>query len=1034
MDDDVHRQPINDSECFDTEKNMLIDETHLISNARYTDRKSKADRPTCSSYSDHVNRKSSKSSKSVSFTNVRPQKKFGVELKNYDDVGMNEISSLLDDETTANMIEKLKQAYDAVPVVFDSNKMKTIGDGTKPDEKDERNFLNEGDSEESEDESDEDYIPPESVKKVSTTTNRKAQKSNIKNNTSSVDSKLKKKSLALKFEEFRSVDNDDDVDDPTNYDWSALARMNDAKLSDDSEVDSDDQDEDAANISTSQSPKKSSGGGRRFSKKALPCELSSLLGQATVYFAQDRIEEAIQMCREVIRQKPSHSESYAILGSFYEKMGDMDKYLQFSLLSAHLDRSCPGDRWAFLGQMAEEQKRYDQACVAYAKAFSIDPNADEYYEKQIGLINQLYKDSPEILRRKLMYAKFNAAQQMVKNTKLTTDSYLTFARSVFQELFAEGKVHKAIICLHCCLEKAKADQKVLYAELNHYVELNMQRKKYDVALNAILTYSTIRHTTKKEDFIDMNEDLHMRVGKRTVLNATSLIVLESSSFIMPKDFPVDILTKTICCLIHENRLELAKPLLAHFDGYHKHITTVDLFLDVSDALTSKYFYENAEQLLTSLINTENLATAAVWLCYADTLSALGRLESACKAYSNVVELCPEHVNARLSLSALQHQLGLSEEALKTLEVADSDQLLEWDSRLLYQKCALVEQQGDRKSHFQCARQLLALCFKTYDDHNSYYSVSRSPNSKLSLAFRTVLLKELHGSQWEKLIRKVPNLEDKKFDLKSEEIWSIFKKVYDYYASSNRYTEMLHVSSLAYLCTKLVYSGIGYVDYIMGYILFATLKARRFSVFFHLLRWHSFPRKNVAFMNLIGLIGTSCNDRNFCRWILRQAILEPGDVGFSWLTGNNSVSSGLYQHTIAEYASIYDQNSEHPLLNLLMGISYVNLSCKKDIVRRHDLCIQGLYFLQKYEKLRGPCQETYYNLGRAMQQTGLTYAAVFYYKKALEMDPALPKSKLSSNDDNIYDLKRIIAHNLILIYVNCQNVDLARMYMEKYCVI
>lgn len=64
------------------------------------------------------------------------------------------------------------------------------------------------------------------------------------------------------------------------------------------------------------------------------------------------------------------------------------------------------------------------------------------------------------------------------------------------------------------------------------------------------------------------------------------------------------------------------------------------------------------------------------MCYADVLSALGRLEAACKAYHNVVKLAPQHVNARLSLAALQQQLGLSEEALLTLDITDNETLLD----------------------------------------------------------------------------------------------------------------------------------------------------------------------------------------------------------------------------------------------------------------------------------------------------------------------------------------------------------------------
>ena len=44
-----------------------------------------------------------------------------------------------------------------------------------------------------------------------------------------------------------------------------------------------------------------------------------------------------------------------------------------------------------------------------------------------------------------------------------------------------------------------------------------------------------------------------------------------------------------------------------------------------------------------------------------------------KAYSKVVALAPSHIGARLSLSALQQQLGKHDEALEALEHRDIEE-------------------------------------------------------------------------------------------------------------------------------------------------------------------------------------------------------------------------------------------------------------------------------------------------------------------------------------------------------------------------
>ena len=53
------------------------------------------------------------------------------------------------------------------------------------------------------------------------------------------------------------------------------------------------------------------------------------------------------------------------------------------------------------------------------------------------------------------------------------------------------------------------------------------------------------------------------------------------------------------------------------------------------------------------------------------------------------------------------------------------------------------------------------------------------------------------------------------------------------------------------------------------------------------------------------------------------------------------------------------------------------------------------------------QETYYNLGRSMQQLGLFPAAVHYYKKTLATKPIF-------KNDKIFDLSQEAAFNLSLI--------------------
>lgn len=168
---------------------------------------------------------------------------------------------------------------------------------------------------------------------------------------------------------------------------------------------------------------------------------------------------------------------------------------------------------------------------------------------------------------------------------------------------------------------------------------------------------------------------------------------------------------------------------------------------------------------------------------------------------------------------------------------------------------------------------------------------------------------------------------------------------------------------------------------------------------------------------------------------------PESVPLAWLSGNNSLISGTYQHALAEYYYILKLKPNDPLLNLLCALCNLHLASKKFIARRHDLLIQGLAFLCKYEEIRGPCQEVYYNIGRALQQTGILYAAVHYYNKALAMEPMDRMNRLEEDEEqhkgvgkSMFDLRPLVAHNLALIYQSSNNSLMARELLERYCTI
>ncbi len=125
-----------------------------------------------------------------------------------------------------------------------------------------------------------------------------------------------------------------------------------------------------------------------------------------------------------------------------------------------------------------------------------------------------------------------------------------------------------------------------------------------------------------------------------------------------------------------------------------------------------------------------------------------------------------------------------------------------------------------------------------------------------------------------------------------------------------------------------------------------------------------------------------------------------------------------------------------LLCLLMVIQHVSTLQCLWIKIFAFLFVLFFYYLPPHIHKNWPLivcyQEAYYNLGRAMHQLNLLPAALFYYKKALELGPSIPQE--GEEGDNIFDLRREIAYNISIIYRSSDSHDLARFYIEKYIVL
>ena len=210
-------------------------------------------------------------------------------------------------------------------------------------------------------------------------------------------------------------------------------------------------------------------------------------------------------------------------------------------------------------------------------------------------------------------------------------------------------------------------------------------------------------------------------------------------------------------------------------------------------------------------------------------------------------------------------------------------------------------------------------------------------------------------------------------------------------------------------------------------LVATIHNESFSFAYNFVRDYIFKNhENNRCWNLLSLIISKSDDFRHNKFLIRFTDKHRRHLPLLMLNGHNSLVAGTYKISLGEYRTALKQDDKNPLIPLMLGLIFTHMACQKFSGKKHALVVQACALLNTYLEMRKECQESFYNLGRAMHQLKLLPQAIFYYKRALEM----PKIQCSTDGPDL-DLCKEIAFNLQLIYKQSGNLDLARYYINKY---
>ena len=142
-----------------------------------------------------------------------------------------------------------------------------------------------------------------------------------------------------------------------------------------------------------------------------------------------------------------------------------------------------------------------------------------------------------------------------------------------------------------------------------------------------------------------------------------------------------------------------------------------------------------------------------------------------------------------------------------------------------------------------------------------------------------------------------------------------------------------------------------------------------------------------------------------------------------LVGHIFACARGYGHASQYYLRAYRLVPTDPLINLCLGIAYIQRAMQRKSKSRNQRIIQGFVFVFQYQEIRGVCDETDYNVARAYQLVGLDHLAEQQYRKLLERH---------RTNDSRNGIVRLAAYNLSLLYMSSSSMGLTQKTLKDFC--
>ncbi|XP_037968846.2 general transcription factor 3C polypeptide 3 [Plutella xylostella] len=730
---------------------------------------------------------------------------------------------------------------------------------------------------------------------------------------------------------------------------------------------------------------------RRSKYTRLSTALLGLMGEANIRFVRGEKEIAEKMCYEIIRQVPNAPEPYQTLAQIYE--GDAEKHLQFSLLAAHLSPS-DAHEWQRLAAISKEKNDAKQEMLCYSQAVKAEPQNIDLHMKRLELLTALENINYPLNTLKVTRVKcyHKIVTSLPPSEGETIMKYAKLAASLYH---SGNEIERALEVMAAAYKKCSS--LFTLEDTNLFLELLIARRQYQTCIEVFVANAEVEIEAEIQTLRDDNN------------------IVEQTSYLncrIPTNLPIDLKSKLLVCFIYLKAFNLVRTLLDDFltNDVEK---AGDLYMDIEEALSAVGNHELAFRVLEPLVKNQSFDLGAVWLKHAECLYQLGREDDAVNSYFNVLKHAPHHADARQKLFNILERKNCIDDALRIL---NQDYKLTVSAGLLHQQCLILKKYNRTLEYLDVGVMLLYKTFVKFrrPEEFKFARYSRSPLE---------LIHNYRISRGEKPFNDDIHFDEQEtFKLSPQEEWELFKELLSIARKYGKYHVMEKLSFGALMSKSLA----PHQQEIEFLCFQACLLNQDYSNALILVKDFAQKYANIVCWNMLNLISNLSDDHIQSKYLTRLFNKKPHIIK-NLLIGYTYLTSGRYLMAM-KYFLEYNEHRKDALSALTVAVTFLNMVSVRTIDKHHNLVLQAMAYLLKYQQLRKCDQETFYNLGRAFHMLSLNNLAIEYYEKVLACEP-LPACK----QHGVMNLTREAAYNLCVLYKD-HSPKVAQSIMLKYLVI